>query len=87
MLDFVKSDTFRRLCAALVGVALPYLNQKLGLSIPPEQVIAGMVFVGGYIAQSAVNSMHARSVEAGAAAVVAAQPQTPAAGLAEAPKP
>lgn len=86
MLNFLKSDTFRRVCAALVGVAGPFINQKLGLNIPPEQVIAGMIFVAGYIGQSVVNSMHARSVAAGAAAVAVAQTQSPSDALAAAPK-
>ena len=68
MLDFLKSDTFRRMVAGLVGVALPLLNAKLGLNIPTEQVVAAIVLVGGYIAQSVANSVHARSVEAGKAA-------------------
>lgn len=68
MLSFLTSDTMRRIIAALVGLALPVLNQKLGLNIPTEQVIAGLVFVLGYIAQSVANSMHARAIAAGVAA-------------------
>ena len=71
MLDFLKSDTFRRAVAFLIGILLPLLNSKLGLNIPNEQVVSAIVLVAGYIAQSVVNSMHARSVDAGAAAAAA----------------
>ncbi len=64
MIEFLKSDTFRRICAGLVGVALPFINAKLGISLPNEQVIAGMVLAAGYIAQSVANDMHARSTDA-----------------------
>lgn len=58
--EFLKSDSFRRIVAALVGVALPVVNAKLGLNIPSEQVVGALVVVGGYIAQSVANDMHAR---------------------------
>jgi hypothetical protein len=85
-MDFLKSDTFRRIIAGLVGLALPVLNQKLNLNIPSEQVVAAIILAAGYIAQSAANTMHARSVAAGTAAVAAVTGVDPAIGLSEAPK-
>ncbi len=82
-MSFLQSDTFRRIIAALVAVALPVVNQKLGLNIPNEQVIAAISFLALYLGQSVANSIHARSV---AAAVSAADPTDPAAGLAAVPK-
>ncbi len=81
-MNFLASDTFRRLIAGLVGVALPVINAKLGLNIPSEQVIAAILLVAGYIGQSVANDMHARGV---AAKVAAADPTDPAAGLAAVP--
>lgn len=63
MLDFLKSDTFRRIVAGIVGVALPFINSKFGLNIPQEQVISAIGLAAVYIGQSTVNAMHARSVE------------------------
>ena len=63
-MEFLKSDTFRRILAGLVGVVLPVLNKKLGLDIPQEQVVAAIGLVAVYIAQSVANAMHARHVEA-----------------------
>jgi len=85
MLEFLKSDTFRRILAALVGLLLPVLNKKLGLDIPPEQVVSAMALMALYIAQSVANTMHARSVEAGAAA--SADVSTKAVAIAELTKP
>ena len=69
-LKFLKSDTFRRAVAFSVGMAAPYLNQKFGLNVPTEQVVAGTIFAAGYIAQSVVNDMHARSAGVAAAKAV-----------------
>ncbi len=52
MLEFLKSDTFRRLLMALVGALLPLLNSKLGLNIPSEQVVAAIGGIAVWIAQS-----------------------------------
>lgn len=60
-MDFLTSDTFRRAVAGAVGVLLPLLNAKLGLNIPSDQVIAAIMLVAGYIAQSVANSIHARA--------------------------
>ncbi len=69
--DFLASGTFRRAIAALVAVALPVINSKLGLNIPSEQVIAAITAAVGYIAQSMLNEVHARTAGANAAAKVA----------------
>lgn len=78
MLEFLKSDTFRRIIAAIVGLALPFMNQKLGLNIPSEQVIAAIVFLAVYIGQSVANTMHARLVAASTAGTAAAKDPGPA---------
>ncbi len=85
MLEFLASPTFRRILAAVVGLVLPLLNSKLGLNIPPEQVISAMALMAVYIGQSVANTMHARSVEAGAAA--SADVSTKAVAIAELTKP
>lgn len=87
MTQSLMSATFRRIIAGLVGLVLPILNQKLHLDIPSEQVVAGIILAAGYIAQSAANSIHARAMSAGAAAVAASKGQDPVTVLAEAPKP
>lgn len=56
MLNFIQSDTFRRIVAGLVGVLLPMLNQKLKLEIPTEQVVATITLIAGYIVQSGIKS-------------------------------
>lgn len=61
LVDFLASGTFRRAVAALVAVALPIINSKLGLNIPSEQIIAAIVAAAGYVAQSVGNEMHARN--------------------------
>lgn len=65
MIEFLKSDTFRRAVAAVVGAALPVVNgfvsQKFGITIPAEATVSAVVLLAGYIAQSAVNAMHARA--------------------------
>lgn len=67
---FLSSPTFRRILYALVGVALPLINAKMGWNISDAQVIGAMTVVLGLITSSTINQAHARSVEAGAAAAV-----------------
>lgn len=72
-MDFLKSDTFRRLIAGAVGVLLPLINAKFNLNIPTEQVVASIMLIAGYIAQSTANAIHARSTEKAAEIATVAQ--------------
>lgn len=51
MLDFIKSDSFRRIVALLVAVAVPFLNSKLGMQLDDAQVVSIIVAIAVYIAQ------------------------------------
>lgn len=62
----MEADSMRRLLVMLLGMALPVLNRKLGLDIPPEQVVGMLTLAGGYVLQSAARSMHSAQVEAAA---------------------
>ncbi len=73
-MDFLTSDTFRRVVAALVGVCLPAINawigSKLGVTIPPEATVSGIVLMAGYIGQSVANAIHLRATAAKTIATV-----------------
>lgn len=69
-MEFLKTGTFRRIIAAAAAVALPILNRKLGLELDPTEVITGVVFLAGYIGQSAVKDIGVQKAAAEAAANV-----------------
>jgi hypothetical protein len=62
----IATGSLKRIAAFAVGLAIPPLNKQLGIDVPQDQVIAALVFIGGYIVQSMFNSVHARKVGASA---------------------
>lgn len=69
-METLKSKSMKRLAALVAGVALPILNRKLGLELTPDEVVASVTLIGGYILQSVVNDMSARNAGVKAAAEV-----------------
>jgi hypothetical protein len=63
----MQPDTIRRLIAGLATFAAPFvaafLNSK-GITVTDAQVAAAVAAGLGYIGQSVVNTLHARSVAA-----------------------
>lgn len=68
VLGKISSDSVRRAAAAVAGVALPFLvgvAEKYDVHVDPTQVLAAEGVLAAYITQSVINSIHARSVDAG----------------------
>ncbi len=72
--NFLTSGTFRRIVAALVGIALPSLNawlsKHLEIEIPAEGTVAAIGAVAVYIAQSMIHEKATDKIAADAAAAV-----------------
>lgn len=55
-MDFVKSDTFRRMVGALLGVAIPIVNKKWGLNLSENEVLGILMLIVGWVVQSGLKS-------------------------------
>ncbi|TXH58771.1 MAG: hypothetical protein E6Q97_01325 [Desulfurellales bacterium] len=52
MIEFIKSDSFRRIVAALIGILVPFLNKKLGMGLDVTDTVEVIAVVATYIAAS-----------------------------------
>ena len=70
MLEFLRGDSFRRIVAAVVAVALPIVNKLTGLELDDAQLVAIIAAIGVYIAQSGLHAAARTKAEVAAGAHV-----------------
>lgn len=67
MIEFLQSASFRRLLLSLCGIAVPALNNKLGLSLSETQIAELLAFVATIVVTSKVGDAHVAGKEAAVA--------------------
>ena len=66
MIEFLQSASFRRLLLSLCGIAIPALNNKLGLSLSETQIAELLAFVAAIVVTSKAGDAHVAGKEAAA---------------------